>query len=104
MAQDSIHPKLGSFLSADTIVPGAGNPQAYNRYSYVMGNPLKYVDPSGHGQYQTKADCEGMGATPMGGNKPPRIPALYTTCGDGGTPDDDPNPQCMDVLFRVVFS
>ncbi|MBI5877551.1 MAG: RHS repeat-associated core domain-containing protein [Chloroflexi bacterium] len=39
---------LNRFISADSIVPGAGNPQALNRYSYVMGNPLKYTDPSGH--------------------------------------------------------
>jgi len=24
------------------------NPQAFNRYSYVVNNPLKYTDPSGH--------------------------------------------------------
>jgi len=41
-------PKLGRFLSADTVVPGAGNPQAFNRYSYVLNNPLMYIDPSGH--------------------------------------------------------
>jgi hypothetical protein len=35
-------------LSADTIVPGAGDPQSLNRYSFVRYNPLKYVDPSGH--------------------------------------------------------
>jgi hypothetical protein len=29
-------------------VPGAFNPQALNRYSYVVNNPLAYVDPSGH--------------------------------------------------------
>jgi hypothetical protein len=29
-------------------VPGYTNPQALNRYSYVLGNPLKYFDPSGH--------------------------------------------------------
>jgi RHS repeat-associated protein len=39
---------LGRFVSADTVVPGAGNPQALNRYAYVLGNPLKYTDPSGH--------------------------------------------------------
>jgi len=26
---------LGRFLSPDPIVPGAGNPQALNRYAYV---------------------------------------------------------------------
>jgi RHS repeat-associated protein len=41
-------PVLGRFISADTIVPGAGNPQAFNRYSYSLSNPLKYIDPSGH--------------------------------------------------------
>ena len=40
--------KLGRFLSADTIVPGPANPQAFNRYSYVFNNPLKYIDPNGH--------------------------------------------------------
>ncbi len=39
---------IGRFLSADTIVPGAGNPQALNRYAYSHNNPLKYTDPSGH--------------------------------------------------------
>jgi hypothetical protein len=39
---------LGRFVSADSIVPGAGNPQAFNRYSYVLGNPLRYTDPTGH--------------------------------------------------------
>jgi len=24
------------------------NPQALNRYSYVVGNPLRYIDPTGH--------------------------------------------------------
>ena len=43
-------PKLGRFLSADTIIPGAANPQAYNRYSYVLNNPLLYTDPTGHAQ------------------------------------------------------
>jgi len=41
-------PLLGRFISADTIVPGAGNPQQFNRYAYTNNNPLKYIDPSGH--------------------------------------------------------
>ena len=42
-------PVLGRFISADPIVPDPTNPQALNRYSYVVNNPLKYTDPSGHG-------------------------------------------------------
>ncbi|MFC2018020.1 RHS repeat-associated core domain-containing protein [Chloroflexota bacterium] len=39
---------IGRFISADSIVPDWTNPQSYNRYSYVLNNPLKYVDPTGH--------------------------------------------------------
>ncbi len=39
---------LGRFVSADTIVPQPGNPQALNRYAYELNNPVKYQDPSGH--------------------------------------------------------
>ena len=41
-------PKLSRFIQPDTIVPSAKNLQAYNRYSYVVNNPLKFTDPSGH--------------------------------------------------------
>jgi len=39
---------LGRFISADTIVPGANDPQAYNRYAYTRNNPINRTDPSGH--------------------------------------------------------
>jgi RHS repeat-associated protein len=41
-------PLIGRFLAADSIVPNPGDSQALNRYMYVLGNPLKYSDPSGH--------------------------------------------------------
>ena len=41
-------PVLGRFLSADSIVPEPGNPQAFNRYAYTYNNPLNLIDPSGH--------------------------------------------------------
>jgi hypothetical protein len=40
--------QLGRWISADSIVPEPGNPQNFNRFAYVLNNPLKYVDPSGH--------------------------------------------------------
>ena len=41
-------PTIGRFISPDSIVQRSGNPQSLNRYSYVLNNPLKSVDPTGH--------------------------------------------------------
>jgi RHS repeat-associated protein len=41
-------PTLGRFIQPDSIVPDLTNSQAWNRYSYVLNSPIKYVDPSGH--------------------------------------------------------
>ena len=41
-------PYLGRFLSADPVLPDPYDMQAFNRYSYVLGNPLKYIDPTGN--------------------------------------------------------
>ncbi|OJA03541.1 RHS repeat domain-containing protein, partial [Bathymodiolus thermophilus thioautotrophic gill symbiont] len=40
-------PSIGRFLSADPNIQAPYNTQSYNRYSYVLNNPLKYTDPSG---------------------------------------------------------
>ena len=41
-------PITGRFLSADPFVQSPGNLQNFNRYSYVLNNPLSYTDPSGY--------------------------------------------------------
>ena len=40
-------PKLHRFLQPDNYVQDPYNSQNYNRYGYVLNNPLKYTDPSG---------------------------------------------------------
>jgi RHS repeat-associated protein len=78
-------PVLVRFVSADTIVPGAGaltvapsdataaaawatggggarNPQELNRYSYVNNNPLRYTDPTGHCVEIVSCTLEGAAA------------------------------------------
>jgi RHS repeat-associated protein len=41
-------PALGRFIQADTIIPGEGNQQAWDRYAYANNNPSRYTDPSGN--------------------------------------------------------
>lgn len=38
---------LGRFLSPDNYIQEPFNTQSYNRYGYVLNNPLMYTDPSG---------------------------------------------------------
>lgn len=41
-------PYINRFLQPDTIIPDLSNPQSWNRYSYVMNNPINLSDPTGH--------------------------------------------------------
>jgi RHS repeat-associated protein len=40
-------PLIGRFLSPDPVIQEVFNPQNLNGYSYVLNNPLSYIDPSG---------------------------------------------------------
>ncbi len=42
-------PELGRFLSPDIVTQAPLMSQSYNRYSYVLNNPLRLVDPTGFG-------------------------------------------------------
>lgn len=39
--------KLHRFLASDNFIQDSGNSQSYNRYGYVLNNPLRFTDPSG---------------------------------------------------------
>ncbi|GKS09278.1 hypothetical protein YDYSY3_02780 [Paenibacillus chitinolyticus] len=41
-------PSMGRFINEDTYEGQLDNPLSLNLYTYVMNNPLKYRDPSGH--------------------------------------------------------
>ncbi len=39
---------LNRWPQPDTIIPQPDNPQSLNRYAYVLNNPVRYNDPTGH--------------------------------------------------------
>jgi RHS repeat-associated protein len=39
---------LGRFTGVDSFFGVMRNPQTLNRYAYVLNNPLRYIDPTGH--------------------------------------------------------
>ena len=39
---------MGRFMRPDNIMGNLANPQSWNLYSYVGGNPMKFSDPTGH--------------------------------------------------------
>jgi RHS repeat-associated protein len=41
-------PQLGRFIQPDSIVPYPVFSQSWNRFSYVMNNPINFIDPTGH--------------------------------------------------------
>jgi len=56
---------LGRFAQADTLIPGAGDSQAWDRYAFALNNPVRYSDPSGH-----SAECGIYAGTSCGGVGP----------------------------------
>ena len=44
-------PLIGRFMSADPIIQAPDNLQSYNRFAYVMNNPLNFTDPTGFSRW-----------------------------------------------------
>jgi len=85
-------PSIGRFISADTFGAKLGNPQSLNRYSYVLNNPLRYVDPSGHCALEdidgTCPGASGKSASP-GTTPSPDVPAPSAPVESAPSPTDN---------------
>jgi len=51
-------------LQPDSIIPNPANPQSLNRFGYVVNNPIKFNDPTGHAQKSDDYRCHGCTPTP----------------------------------------
>lgn len=57
-------PMLGKFIQPDTIIPDQSNPQSWNRYSYVINQPVNLNDPTGHMFASDDYRCRGCTVRP----------------------------------------
>ena len=57
-------PYINHFTQPDSLVPNPSNPQAWDRYAYVLNNPIRYTDPSGHREYCDQGNGFGPNCTP----------------------------------------
>lgn len=96
-------PQVGRFLSADPIISNPFFGQSYNRYSYVLNNPLAFTDPTGfqisdthvfpettiYGE-RAKSPTEGMttgGGSPYGDTHTGSRPGYADSNGNHAVPD-----------------
>ncbi len=61
------------WLSVDPALGGLGNPQRLNRYSYVLNNPIRYLDPDGRDPKEGPINIGSGGGTTVIGELPPSI-------------------------------
>ena len=57
-------PDVGRFITRDLIRGNRMNSQSFNRYSYCLNNPLKYIDPEGLIESQFSIDGGGTEEEP----------------------------------------
>ncbi|WP_426750757.1 FG-GAP-like repeat-containing protein [Myxococcus sp. Y35] len=84
-------PKIGRFLSRDPLVQFPDFSQSYNRYTYALGNPLKWTDPSGFSNAKVSvADVRdaivtpNAGTTVVDGKVVPYDTVTFVEGGEGG--------------------
>jgi RHS repeat-associated protein len=80
-------PGTGRFLTPDPYTASAGpsNPGSWNRYAYVGGDPIKYIDPSGQGECDPDEEC-------------------FIEPGGGGGEGCDPcDPTCTEFMAGPCF-
>jgi RHS repeat-associated protein len=88
---------LGRFIQPDSIIPDQSNPQSWNRFGYVINNPLNLTDPTGHWYCNLDPDeCEFLAEH---SNEP------VISTGDSSNPSNNGNDQDdRDIDVEIIFN
>jgi len=99
------NPETGRFLSMDPLSGAIGRPQSLNRYSYVTGNPIGAIDPTGRSCISVAYDVPGEYGTMFGTTDVfCMTPVQYGRGGGGGGGGGgyvDSDPLCIHGLGVV---
>jgi RHS repeat-associated protein len=93
-------PSFGRFLSVDPVQGSATSPQSWNRYAYVLNNPMRFNDPTGAACENPEAASEGDPACVNHGDAVERkrtAQQLQQRAVESEQPDKDaaPCPACL---------
>jgi RHS repeat-associated protein len=91
------NPFLGRFLNVDPVGGSVGSSQSWNRYSYVLNNPLSHIDPDGK-QVAVVATPAG----PVVLFLPPPPPVNTYDASDASSLVDWIDNRVGDVIFAAV--
>jgi RHS repeat-associated protein len=96
---------LGRFLTPDPYRAsgGSANPQSWNRYAYVLGDPVNFRDPDGADPCPADDPClpdDEDGGLNDGDHSPSRGPRLLPQV----RPEGSEGAPSMDALVSAMFS
>jgi RHS repeat-associated protein len=90
----------GRFISPDPTVPDITNTQMYNRYMFVGGNPISFMDVDGYQEEQEKSTGT-QGITNQGSGKPEKTESSRNSLEDLGEGDIDSSTNIEDMDIEV---
>lgn len=88
---------INQFTQPDSIIPDPANPQAWNRYAYVLNNPINANDPSGHKCVGEPGEClkeDGKKQINSVSTKPTVKPSVNKPPREGNTGKSSFAPSC----------